>query len=80
MVPSASLNPNRAGGSDSSIGPVEYVCTLYVYPHRHHPLRLSLDGEGEREIENIRSLLYPGSRRVISVQLRGDGFNQTLRS
>jgi len=62
MDPSASLNPNGVGDSDSSLETVDSVySTLYVYRrYRHHPtlsLSLSLScGErrtGRREEGNI---------------------------
>ena len=77
MDPSASLNPNRVGDSDSSVETVDSVySTLYVYRYRHHPtlsLSLSCEGRGGRgggtEIFLCLHLHSPSDYEI--------GFNQT---
>ena len=73
MDPSASLNPNRVGDSDSSVETVDSVySTLYVYRYRHHPtlsLSLSLardgeDGEGEQRSSYAYTSTAPPTMRL----------------
>ena len=75
MDPSASLNPNRVGDSDSSVETVDSVySTLYVYRYRHHPtLSLSLARDGEEGGEHRSSYAYT-STAPSDCEI---GFNQT---